>query len=83
MDIAYQVVANPAPKVSEFVSVDAALDKLVSDCLERDPDARPQTAQAIIDQLQAIIGTDTWTQADAHHWWDQHPEWLEQNAGGK
>ena len=81
MDIAYQVVANPAPRVSEFVSVNAALDQLVSDCLERDPDARPQTAQAIIDQLQTIIGADTWTQTDAHHWWNQHPQWLGQNAG--
>ena len=81
MDIAYQVVANPAPRVSEFVSVDAALDQLVSACLERDPDARPQTAQAIIDQLQTIIGADSWTQTDAHRWWDQHPQWLRQNAG--
>jgi len=81
MDIAYQVVANPAPRVSEFVSVDAALDQLVGACLERDPDARPQTAQAIIDQLQTIIGADSWTQTDAHRWWDQHPQWLRQNAG--
>ncbi len=80
MDIAYQVVANPAPRVSEFVAVDAALDQLISDCLERDPDARPQSAQAIIDRLQAIIGGDTWTQADARGWWDQHPEWLGKNA---
>ena len=81
MDIAYQVVANPAPRVSEFITVDAALDQLVNDCLQRDPDARPQTAQAIIDQLQTIIGTDSWTQADAHRCWDQHPEWLGQNPG--
>ena len=83
MDIAYQVVANPAPRVSEFVTVDAALDQLISDCLERDPDARPQSAQAIIERLQAIIGGDTWTQADARGWWDQHPEWLGNNAEKK
>ena len=82
MDIAYQVVANPAPRMSEFVSIDAALDQLVADCLERDPEARPQTAQAIIDRLLAIIGTDTWEQADARRWWDQHPDWLARDTGG-
>ncbi len=74
MDIAYQVVANPAPRVSEFVEVVPELDQLVSDCLERDPAARPQSAQAIIERLQAIVGPGTWTQADARNWWDRHPE---------
>jgi len=76
MDIAYKVVAEVAPRVSEFVAVDAELDQLVSDCLERNPDARPQSAQDIIERLQAIIGQDTWSQADARKWWDRHPEWL-------
>ena len=76
MDVAYKVVAEAAPRVSQFVSVDKELDQLVSDCLERRPDARPQSAQAIIDRLQTIIGQDTWSQADARNWWDQHPEWL-------
>jgi len=83
MDIAYKVVAEVAPRVSEFVSIDAELDQLVSDCLERKPDARPQSAQAIIDRLQAIIGQDTWSQADARKWWAQHPEWLGKDANGK
>ena len=61
----------------------AELDQLISDCLERSPDARPQSAQAIIDRLQTIIGQDTWTQADARNWWDRHPEWLGKDAGDK
>jgi len=76
MDIAYKVVAEAAPRVSKFVSVDAELDQLVSDCLERRPDARPQSAQAIIDRLQTIIGQDKWSQTDARNWWQHHPEWL-------
>ena len=83
MDIAYKVVAEVAPRVSEFVDVDAELDQLISDCLERNPDARPQSAQAIIDRLQAIIGQDTWTQAAARNWWEQHPEWLGKDADDK
>jgi hypothetical protein len=83
MDIAYKVVAEVAPRVSEFVTVDAELDQLVSDCLERKPDARPQSAQAIIDRLQAIIGQDIWTQADARNWWSRHPEWLGKDTNEK
>jgi serine/threonine protein kinase len=80
MDIAYKVVAETAPRVSEFVDVDPELDQLISDCLERKPDARPQDAQTIIDRLQAIIGQNTWTQAEARKWWDRHPEWLGKDA---
>jgi hypothetical protein len=83
MDIAYKVVAETAPRVSEFVTVDAELDQLISDCLERQPDARPQSAQAIIERLLAIIGQHTWTQADARKWWDRHPEWLGKDASEK
>jgi len=76
MDIAYKVVANPAPRLSEFVEVDAELEQLVSDCLERDPAARPPSAQAICERLQAII-RKPWTQADARDWWAQHPALLD------
>ena len=75
MDIAYQVVANPAPRISTFVEVAPELDQLVSDCLERNPDARPPSAQAICERLQAII-RKPWSQADAHNWWAQHPDLL-------
>jgi hypothetical protein len=76
MDIAYKVVASPAPRLSEFVTVEPALEQLVSDCLERDPAARPPSAQAICERLQAII-RKPWTQADARDWWAQHPALLE------
>ena len=80
MDIACKVVAETAPRVSAFVDVDPELDQLISDCLERKPDVRPQSAQAIIDRLREIIGQDTWSQADARKWWDRHPEWLGKDA---
>lgn len=82
MDIAYQTVANPAPRASEFVVVPAELDQLVSDCLERDPAARPATAQVIIERLQAIAGPHPWTQAEARTWWDRHPGLLDGHAAG-
>ena len=75
MDIAYQAIAGPAPRVSEFVDVAPELDRLVSDCLERDPAARPSGAQDICDRLQEIIQTP-WTQRDAREWWARHPDLL-------
>jgi len=76
MDIAYQAIAGPAPRVSEFAGVDPELDRLVSDCLERDPAARPPSAQALCERLQAIIA-QPWTQADARDWWARHPDLLQ------
>jgi hypothetical protein len=76
MDIAYKAIAGPAPRVSEFVDVAPELDRLVSDCLERDPSARPPSAQVICERLQAIIQTP-WTQADARDWWSRHPDLLQ------
>jgi serine/threonine-protein kinase len=76
MDIAYKVVANPAPHVSEFVEVEPELGQLVSECLERDPAARPPSAQAICERLQAIV-KNPWTQADARDWWAKHPDLLQ------
>jgi hypothetical protein len=75
MDIAYQAIAGPAPRVSEFVDVAPELDRLVSACLERDPAARPSGAQDICDRLQEIIQTP-WTQRDAREWWARHPDLL-------
>ncbi|MGD8617719.1 MAG: serine/threonine protein kinase [Gammaproteobacteria bacterium] len=75
MDIAYKVVANPAPRISEFVTVNPELEQLVGACLERDPAARPRSAQAVCERLQAII-REPWTQADAREWWAQHPDLL-------
>jgi len=81
MDIAYKVVANPAPRISEYVKVEPELEELVSDCLERDPAARPPSAQAVCERLQAII-RKPWTQADARDWWTQHPGLLKTHDAG-
>jgi hypothetical protein len=76
MDIAYKAIADPAPRISEFVDVAPELDRLVSDCLERDPAARPPSAQAICERLLTII-RKPWSQADARDWWSGHPGLLQ------
>ena len=55
-----------------------ALDRLVVDCLAKDPDARPQSAREIIQRLSQIEEClAPWTQDDAIKWWETHSEETE------
>jgi serine/threonine-protein kinase len=49
-----------------------ALDALVLDCLAKDPQHRPQTAEALDARLAAIDTTESWTEQDAKCWWTQY-----------
>lgn len=46
------------------------LERLVLDCLEKNPARRPQTVGEIIRRLDAIPLTDSWTPQDADAWWE-------------
>jgi serine/threonine-protein kinase len=48
------------------------LDRLILDCLEKDPDKRPATAAALQARLQAIPMATTWTPERAEKWWGSH-----------
>lgn len=54
--------------------VPEALGKLVADCLERDPECRPQSIGQLLQRLDEIAGVIPWTAADAANWWRAHPE---------
>ncbi len=45
------------------------LERLVLDCLAKNPDDRPPDAAALGRGLSAA-GADQWTQDDARHWWE-------------
>ena len=38
-------------------------------CLEKDPDARPQSAAELREMLDACDLEDTWSESDARTWW--------------
>ena len=80
MEIGYHVMKKPAPRVSEKVNhqIPEKLDRLISDCLAKDPAARPQSAREVIDILESIEDVDRWEQEDAKRWWDTHAERIQE-----
>jgi eukaryotic-like serine/threonine-protein kinase len=50
------------------------LAKAIHDCLEKDPDRRPQSATELKERLVALGLAETWTQARARDWWLAHLE---------
>ncbi|MCA9322684.1 MAG: serine/threonine protein kinase [Planctomycetes bacterium] len=47
------------------------LEKIVMDCLAKNPDDRPADAAAVIDRLEAIPLASRWTQSRARAFWEQ------------
>ena len=47
----------------------AKLERLVLDCLEKDPALRPETAQALADRLAACDDVEPWDAEEARTWW--------------
>lgn len=58
------------PSARTEMPVPAALDRLVLDCLAKDPADRPNTAKELSRRLGEVGGD--WTEADATDWWNMH-----------
>jgi serine/threonine-protein kinase len=52
--------------------IPADLERLVLDCLEKDPARRPSTAQELAARLAACRIPDRWTADRAERWWSTH-----------
>jgi serine/threonine protein kinase len=64
--------APNAPSQRTELPIPSSFDDLVLACLEKDPAARPQTADAVAERLAAIGVEPAWTQPRARAWWQQH-----------
>jgi serine/threonine-protein kinase len=53
-------------------TVPEALDRLILDCLAKDKTARPPSALALQQRLDAIAFAEPWSEARAATWWREH-----------
>jgi len=60
------------PSTATELDVPAALDRIVLECLAKEPDARPATADALSTRLGAISFARPWTEQSAAQWWDAY-----------
>jgi eukaryotic-like serine/threonine-protein kinase len=69
MLVAHAQAAPPRPSRFAPFPVPEALEQLVLDCLEKEPAARPPTADMIAGRLAAIHFAQPWTPAAVAQWW--------------
>lgn len=74
IDLFYQIINTPPKRPADCVATEfpSALDQLVMDCLAKEPNDRPKSISAVLDQLDRIETTDRWSREDALLWWEQN-----------
>jgi serine/threonine-protein kinase len=60
------------PSVRTELPIPPALDVLVLSCLEKDPNARPQSAGELSRRLGEVALDQAWTDTRARAWWAMH-----------
>lgn len=61
-----------APSTRTEMDVPPALDHFILSRLAKNPDDRPDSADALAEALASIPTRDSWTTARAREWWDRH-----------
>jgi len=74
LDALAQAINRPARHPSEHSPrpVPSELDRLIRDCHARVITDRPQSAQEVLDRLEAIPLEEKWTTERAAVWWEAH-----------
>jgi tRNA A-37 threonylcarbamoyl transferase component Bud32 len=77
--LAKQVEEQPTP-VWQWLDATGAndLQKVIMQCLSKNPAERPATAEALEEALWGCEHAGEWTEADAAAWWQEHLKGLDQ-----
>lgn len=71
--LAHHVNTRPLPPSQRSeLNIPASLDRIVLACLEKDPERRPASADALAELLRSVQPLPPWTPAQARQWWDLH-----------
>ena len=54
------------------MEVPGSLERIILQCLEKDPAKRPETARKLLDLLAECEDAGAWTQKEAEPWWSTH-----------
>ncbi|MBT3380808.1 MAG: response regulator [Lentisphaerae bacterium] len=65
-----QTPMKPSARLQHRISPD--LEKLIMRCLDKDPAARPKSAQALAVALEKCRGIGQWEEDAMQEWWDAH-----------
>jgi tetratricopeptide (TPR) repeat protein len=73
-DMLIHHVQSSPPRLSEVseLSVPKLLEEVVVQCLEKNPDKRPESAMQIYELLGKVELRNAWTQDRAREWWRRH-----------
>ena len=71
LELARLVLEVEAPRASAVASqpIPRAIDALIARCLAKDPSARPQRIEEMIEVFSAVLAAHPWTHDDAARWW--------------
>jgi serine/threonine protein kinase len=71
------------PSERSELPIPPALDRVVMDCLAKNPGERPQSARELSRRLAEVGGLNPWTEERAREWWETHqPELAPSERGG-
>jgi serine/threonine protein kinase len=71
--ILHHARTEPAPPSSRTdLPIPPALERVVLDCLAKDPAARPQTSRELSRRLAEVELAKPWTDERARGWWEQY-----------
>ena len=60
------------PSTRTEIEIPESLDRVILDCLEKDPARRPQNMVELSRRLSTCRLEGRWTAADARRWWTLH-----------